>query len=120
VLLEKVEAFWGLVQKRTPPEPDGSDSAKEALKSLYPRANGTTIQLPPESGEWSEQYQTVSAEVRELMKAKTEAANRLCAAIGDASFGISGDGSRWSYREQKRNGFTVQPSTTRVLRRLAK
>ena len=37
--------FWGHVQRREPPPADGSDSADVALRCLYPRDSGQTLDL---------------------------------------------------------------------------
>jgi hypothetical protein len=46
---------------------------------------------------------------------EAEIENRLKAAIGDATFGVAG-GQAFSWKTQERKGYTVQPSTCRVLR----
>jgi len=42
-LIDLEAEFWYLVETKTAPEPDGSDSAGQALRALYPRDTGTTI-----------------------------------------------------------------------------
>lgn len=37
--------FWAYVETDTPPPADGSDSADQALRSLFPKDNGETIDL---------------------------------------------------------------------------
>ena len=43
ISLERV--FWGYVERDQPPPADGSDSADQALRILYPRDNGATLDL---------------------------------------------------------------------------
>jgi putative phage-type endonuclease len=42
-LIELEQAFWNLVVTNTAPAPDGSDSADTALRALYPRDTGATV-----------------------------------------------------------------------------
>lgn len=45
--LIKIESdFWQMVEKNIPPEMDGSSSATELLKYLYPNSNQASIELP--------------------------------------------------------------------------
>lgn len=44
-LIELERAFWHYVETDTPPPADGSDSADVALRCLYPRDSGQTIDL---------------------------------------------------------------------------
>jgi len=44
-LIELERAFWNYVETDTPPPADGSDSADVALRCLYPRDSGQTIDL---------------------------------------------------------------------------
>jgi putative phage-type endonuclease len=44
-LIELERAFWHYVETDTPPPADGSDSADVALRALYPRDSGQTLDL---------------------------------------------------------------------------
>ena len=44
-LIRLEQTFWGYVERDQPPPADGSDSADRALRILYPRDNGTTLDL---------------------------------------------------------------------------
>lgn len=44
-LIELERAFWHYVETDTPPPADGSDSAEMALRCLYPKDSGQTIDL---------------------------------------------------------------------------
>ena len=49
--------FWQLVEADTPPDPDGSDSAGQALQALYPRDQGECVNLagnPALEGDFNE------------------------------------------------------------------
>ena len=44
-LISLEQTFWGYVERDQPPPADGSDSADQALRILYPRDNGSTLDL---------------------------------------------------------------------------
>ena len=44
-LIRLEREFWSYVESNTPPPADGSDSADQALRALYPRDTGETINL---------------------------------------------------------------------------
>ena len=44
-LIRLEQTFWGYVERDQAPPADGSDSADRALRILYPRDNGTTLDL---------------------------------------------------------------------------
>jgi putative phage-type endonuclease len=119
-LILRERDFWQRVQDHDPPPPDASDACRELLKRLYPReAAGTVIALPPDAVQWDAQRREAMAALTVAMTSKREAENHLIAALGDAEVGLLADGTRYSYKSQQRKGYTVEPSSSRVLRRLA-
>lgn len=44
-LIEMEHAFWQMVESKTPPAGDGSDSAEKALRSLYPNSAGDDVDM---------------------------------------------------------------------------
>ena len=44
-LIEMEHAFWQMVESKTPPAGDGSDSAEKALRSLYPHSAGDDVDM---------------------------------------------------------------------------
>ena len=44
-LIQLEQQFWGYVERNQEPPADGSDSADLALRCLYPRDSGTTLDL---------------------------------------------------------------------------
>lgn len=117
-LLPKLEMFWQSVIDCNPPPVDGSLSTAKLLARLHPDDNGETVMLPQEALEWTEARAKALADIEAAEAIKTEAENRLKLAIGDATFGLSPDGSRWSWKSQDRAGYVVEPITCRVLRKL--
>jgi putative phage-type endonuclease len=117
-LLPRLESFWAAVQSKTPPEVDGSLATAKVLAKLHPEDNGQTVTLPPESAEWTIQLEQAKATIKGAEAVKIECENRIKAALGDATFGLLPDGSRWSWKTQDRAGYTVEPTTFRVLRKV--
>lgn len=120
VMRRKVAEFWHLVETRTPPPIDGSLSTAEVLRKLYPKDSGETVKLDGDADRWTDEIEQVDAEIKKLEARKQEARNKLQAAIGAATFGVTPSGARWSYKTTERKGHTVAPSTVRSLRRMAR
>ncbi len=118
--MEKVDEFWRRVQERRPPDADGSSATAEALRRLYPRDSGATVFLPAEAATWAEELETAKAAAKQAKALEDSAKNRIMAAIGDATFGTLPDGTRFSLKTQKREGYVVEAAEFRVLRRVKK
>lgn len=116
-LRRKVAWFWHLVETRTPPPVDGSLSTAEVLRKLYPKDNGETVALPGEFASVTDAYDKACAELKAAEERKQEAANRIREAIGNATFGVLPDGTRWSLKTVERKPAVVAASSYRVLRR---
>lgn len=86
-LIELERDFWSYVQRDTPPPADGSDSAEQALRCLYPQDSGSTLdftQNPHLSGAFDE-LQSVRASLELQGKREAELKQQLQQAMGDAS-----------------------------------
>lgn len=116
-LLPKLAAFWKCVETRTPPEVDGSIATAKILAKLHPEDSGDTVMLPVEASEWTEQIEGAKEAIKAAEAAKVAAENLLKSKLGDASYGVLSDGSRWSWKTQTRKEHIVAESTFRVLRR---
>jgi putative phage-type endonuclease len=115
-LIEEEQKFWEMVKNGIQPEPDASDSAKEALRKLYPRDTGEVIALPDEIAAWAERRR----KALEILKRADEdiklAENHIKAAMKDATKGLFPDGTGFTYKLQRRGSFTVKATEFRVLR----
>ncbi len=101
-LIELERDFWGYVQRDTPPPADGSDSAEQALRCLYPQDSGCTLdftQNPLLSGAFDE-LQSVRASLELQGKREAELKQQLQQAMGDASRAQFANGSV-SWRKAK-------------------
>lgn len=97
-MLGRVEWFWDLVVRKEPPPVDGSDSTAEAIKRLYAKGGGPSIDLPPMAAAWAKQRAEGKDLEKRGKKLVQEAENLIKAAIGDADVGVLPGGSsgfRW-------------------------
>ena len=83
--------FWeNHVLAGTPPEIDGSTSASELLKEMYPEDNGERIMLPSDEAEMLiEAIESIKSEVKEKQKLQKEYENKLKLLIGEAEYGVT-------------------------------
>ncbi|KKN36573.1 hypothetical protein LCGC14_0772430 [marine sediment metagenome] len=119
-LMEQEEAFWDRVQSGNPPPVDGSKATTSALLKLHPEDSGEAIDLPAEAAQWDKELAEVKANLKALEARENELKNQLRDAIGKATYGLLPDGGRYSWKTQNKQGYSVAPSSTRILRRLTK
>lgn len=115
--LPKLEEFWRLVQQQIPPEVDGSAATAKVLAKLHPDDDGSEVLLPTEAADWTDEIDAAKEQIKAAEAMKQAAENRIKAAIGNATFGLLPDGSRWSWKSQTRKSYVVDEATFRVLRR---
>jgi putative phage-type endonuclease len=60
--------------------------------------------------------ESLAAEAKAIKERQEECDKQLLLALGDAEVGMFADGTKVSYLEQHRKGYTVEPSSYRVLR----
>lgn len=116
-MLAKVREFWELVQSQTPPPVDGSPSVAKVLYKLHPNDNGATVDLPPISTLWDRQIRRAKDHIKRCQAIINLRENQIKEVIGDATFGESPDGFRYSWKHQARTAYQVEATETRVLRR---
>ncbi|MHA7881562.1 MAG: YqaJ viral recombinase family nuclease [Saccharospirillum sp.] len=95
--------FWQQVLSDTPPEPDGSDSAAEALQQLYPQDTGTVLdwqEEPEANAKFSQLVQTrdkleglkhQEAQLKQGLQLKMSEATKAMLAEGHISWKRSKD-----------------------------
>lgn len=119
-MIRRLGDFWECVQSKTPPaDIDGSAATKKVIALLHPDDSGEEIALPAEAVHWWKRVERCRALARAAERLKGEAENKLAAAFGSATFGILPSGELLSYKTQDRAGFTVEPTSFRVLRKVA-
>jgi putative phage-type endonuclease len=108
MLRRKVAEFWRLVETNTPPAVDGSSSTAEVLRRLYPNDKGTTIALSGEAMQWTDEYQEYAQAGKDAGARQQLVKNKLMEAIGENTFGVCPDGSKWSYKSDKNGKRTLR------------
>jgi len=110
-------AFWQRLEEQNPPPVDGSDSARDLLKRLYPKETpGLTVVLPGEATDWAARRLEGIALGKQGEAMRTAAENRIKQAIGEAEVGVLSDGSQFTWRATERAGYVVQATLVRTLR----
>ena len=120
-ILDTCLKFWQRVTDDVPPPADGLDSTSEAIARLWPiTAEGESIVLPADAYDWARELTAAKSEEKQAAGRIAELTNTVKVAMGSAEIGLFPDGEQaFSYRTQKRRGYTVAPGSSRVLRRLA-
>lgn len=104
-ILKLEEAFRRYVRTDTPPPPDGSDSAHNAIRALHPKANGKTIRLDGETWRDVKQLRGLREQRKEIERQEAELQQRVELAMGDATQAVSPfdtPAARWSNVRQRR------------------
>lgn len=102
-LIEQEEAFWKMVQERTPPAPDGSDATDAAIRARYP-ADGV-VDVPAELTDKSlamlHTIEELDSQIKELTTAKNAAQAVVEEEMGACAYGSVGEFSV-SWKAQSR------------------
>jgi len=116
VLLE--QAFHVRVQNKVRPEVDSSELSKAALSLLYPMHQaGQYVDVQEDwLADLDNQLQQAKADKKDAEARETAAGNALKGVIADAE-GLRAGGLTYTWKAQARAGYTVEPSTVRILRR---
>ena len=102
-LMEAEKDFWRHVETDTPPAADGMQATGEAIKTIYPESNGSTVDLYIYRTELA-RYLSIVEQIKELEQQRDEAANTFKAFMGEAERGEC-DGYKVSWKSQTRRTF---------------
>lgn len=117
-LLLREEDFWKRLTSGEPPDPDASESCRQALKLLYPKQTpGQWLNGGPDLLAIDEELEQVKAQAKALKVQKEGLENQLIAKIGNAEGVVLPSGYSYSNRRQHRDGYIVKATEFRVLRR---
>lgn len=94
-ILEAGDDMARRIRENDPPDIDGSEASRLALAATLGKQTDETIALPIDAIEWDAEYVEALAEMKAAEKRKKAAANKIHAAIGDASFGALPSGALW-------------------------
>jgi putative phage-type endonuclease len=92
--LGKLAEHWERLQSGNLPE--GHETTRLALDAIYAESSGSTITLSQPWAELSDEYGALTATERAAGKRKNEIKNLLRAELGEAGYGLVGDGRQWS------------------------
>lgn len=102
-LIEQEQAFWHLVETKTPPPVDGSDSTADTLAALYPAETVCgRVALSGACAALLADIEAMKAEQDALGRSISKAKAQIQLEIGDAEGGQC-DGWRVSWKAQTRN-----------------
>ena len=93
-LIALEHAFWHLVETDTPPEADGSDSADQALRALYPHDDGESLDLTEDTalnGDFGEMLD-IRERLARLSERETRLKQRIQQHLGHATRAYFADG----------------------------
>lgn len=119
ILIEKEGEFWQRIQDENPPPIDDSESSKEALHHQYGQDSGESIALPGDALHWDRELEELKAQEKELKKQKTALENKIKNELGFNTYGVLPNGTTYSWKTHEREGFWVDATTVRTLRRKA-
>lgn len=94
--------FWQKVVTKSQPEVDSQSG--DALNSMYPEANNTSVMLADEADNLISDYMSIKAIEDDVKQKKAELENKLKAMLGQAESGKSKSGFtvKWSNSSSKR------------------
>lgn len=115
---EEALTFWKRIEDGQPPEvSDGSTATRKALEALYrPKEKGEILEADLGIKAAIEGLDTAKEIFKEAEAEKKRYENIICMAIG-SELGITDGATTYKWKTQPRSGYTVEPSTCRVLRR---
>ena len=116
------EMQWRLIHDQPPQVgSDGSEETREALAALYPKDVGTSVALPPEALQWTDELEALKNQKRAIEEGITLRESWIKEQLKDATYGVLVDGRRYSWKEQTRvtpPRLEAQVSKFRVLKLL--
>jgi putative phage-type endonuclease len=116
-MMRRLERFRWHVQTKTPPEADALPGTSAVLAALYAEENGKTVDLPADAVDLAEALARARYDVGVARTAERQAANKLKALMGKATFGSLPDGSYLSLKTIERDAYEVEETSYRQLRR---
>lgn len=88
-MIDREGALLDYVRTDRPPPPDGSDSAKDAIRALYPESSGKTIRLDRETWEACKALKARKEQLDVVKRQAAELQQKIELAMGDAEQAVS-------------------------------
>lgn len=111
--------LWSRIERRSPPPPDASNDAKDALGLLYPTDDGSEVVLPGAFLELDAELCDLKDRRKGIDRRITEIENLIKAELGDATKAWLPDGTGYSWKTQHKAETVIKATSFRVLRRHA-
>jgi putative phage-type endonuclease len=119
--LPKLEEFWLRVQRRDPPQADGTEGTAQAIKNLWRKEiTGKRVELQPELSSVIEQWETAKKIKNDAEREVKQFEALIRAALQDAEVGVLPDRTYLTCKSIKKAAYSVQESEYRQLRRFTK
>lgn len=99
-VVEVTEEFWRRVERREPPDADGSVSSRRALARLFPSDDGTRVELADAWRSLADEWAELHDQRRLADKRIREIENQLRSVLGSAAYGDLSDRRAFSLKEQ--------------------
>lgn len=116
-LVHHGEQFWERVERRDPPDVDGSDATAKALRRMFPEDNGERIELPAVMLDDVETFLGIKQRIGALEEERDAIDARIREAMGPNALGFfAGSDVTISLKTERRSSYTVAPSVRRTLR----
>jgi putative phage-type endonuclease len=102
-LIQKEGVFWNRVQRRDPPEIDGSVGAKKFLLKMYPKDSGKSLVSTPDFDEHARMYMAALGDAEQAKETMELYRQQMQQSMGDNSC-VDGDAFRvtWKYVQGRR------------------
>lgn len=116
-LVRKLTRFWQkYVITREPPPVDFSKATTDALASQWIPPTPTTIDLPAEAQDWTNERAAIAARIKAEKRRDDLLANQLRQAIGPNEIGVLPDGKTgWSWKANKKSRILRQCKVKHVI-----
>lgn len=118
VLIPAEADFWMRVQERRPVDPDGSASAREAIKLLYPTHDTKSVVLSGDLIDLDMEREELRAKIKEMEHRVEFIDQRIKMEIADHEQGVLANGVVYTHKKQDRKEHIVKASTFRKLHRI--
>lgn len=114
-LIQTETEFWKHVQDKTPPEATGNDN--KFIEKVYRQDPTATVMLPQEIEIVDDELQKIKDIISTANIRKDELEAKIKQTLGVSTYGILPNGIKFTWKEQKREAFSVASNTFRTLRR---
>lgn len=116
-IIAKAAVFWGDVAERRQPKFNFEQDA-DVIKALFPRANHTVLDLSRDNRmpELLAQHEYLGSVASRAEKRRKIVQAEIAAKMGEAGAAIVPGWDAVTFKNQERAGFTVAPTSFRVLR----